>query len=170
MCPPTWHLRPKLLKYNHTAIILPPPGHTHGLPPTPLLSNGCCRTACNDQRSLCSLPQLDNANDFVDEYDWMGTFWSWSSRPAVAGAIVGTRLGLTDHSDDNQRVFGLKLDDEDRSRRAILPFFLFYRLVSSRFVSFFFSLCRCLNRCFFFCPLCPLFPSSVLFSSFHSPS
>ncbi|CAN0508608.1 unnamed protein product [Ectocarpus sp. 12 AP-2014] len=40
-------------------------------------------------------------------------------RPAVAGAIVGTRLGLTDHSDDNRRVFGLKLDDEDRSRQVI---------------------------------------------------
>lgn len=37
-------------------------------------------------------------------------------RPAVAGAIVGTRLGLTDHSEDNRRVFALKLDDEDRSR------------------------------------------------------
>ncbi|CAM9524762.1 unnamed protein product [Ascophyllum nodosum] len=39
-------------------------------------------------------------------------------RPAVAGAIVGTRLGLTDHAEDNRRVFGLRLDDEDRMRIA----------------------------------------------------
>eukprot|EP00903_Cladosiphon_okamuranus_P018184 g16729.t1 len=39
-------------------------------------------------------------------------------RPTVAGAIVGTRLGLTDHSEENRRVFGLKLDDEDLSRIA----------------------------------------------------
>lgn len=37
-------------------------------------------------------------------------------RPAVAGAIIGTRLGLTDHSEDNRRVFALRLDDEDLSR------------------------------------------------------
>ncbi|CAN0312384.1 unnamed protein product, partial [Laminaria digitata] len=39
-------------------------------------------------------------------------------RPGVAGAIVGTRLGLKDHSEDNKRVFALRLDDDDRSRIA----------------------------------------------------
>lgn len=37
---------------------------------------------------------------------------------AVAGAIVGIRLGLTEHLKDNQRVFNLKLDDEDRKAIA----------------------------------------------------
>jgi aryl-alcohol dehydrogenase-like predicted oxidoreductase len=37
-------------------------------------------------------------------------------RPAVAGVIVGVRLGLSDHLDDTVRVFGLVLDDEDRDR------------------------------------------------------
>ena len=34
-------------------------------------------------------------------------------RPAVAGAIVGVRLGVTDHREDNARVFGFILDAED---------------------------------------------------------
>jgi aryl-alcohol dehydrogenase-like predicted oxidoreductase len=37
-------------------------------------------------------------------------------RPAVAGVIVGVRLGLSDHLDDNLRVFDLELDDDDRAR------------------------------------------------------
>jgi aryl-alcohol dehydrogenase-like predicted oxidoreductase len=37
-------------------------------------------------------------------------------RPAVAGVIVGVRLGLSDHLSDTMRVFGLTLDDEDRTR------------------------------------------------------
>lgn len=37
-------------------------------------------------------------------------------RPAVAGVIVGVRLGISDHLDDNLRVFDLDLDDEDRER------------------------------------------------------
>ena len=36
-------------------------------------------------------------------------------RPAVAGAILGRRLGLTDHREDDKRVFGLRLDAEDRA-------------------------------------------------------
>ncbi len=39
-------------------------------------------------------------------------------RPAVAGVIVGVRLGVTDHIEDNRRVFALQLDDEDRERIA----------------------------------------------------
>jgi len=39
-------------------------------------------------------------------------------RPAVAGVIVGCRLGVTEHIADNQRVFDLQLDDEDRGRIA----------------------------------------------------
>ena len=35
-------------------------------------------------------------------------------RPAVAGVIVGVRLGLAEHREDNARVFDLALDDEDR--------------------------------------------------------
>jgi aryl-alcohol dehydrogenase-like predicted oxidoreductase len=37
-------------------------------------------------------------------------------RPAVAGVIVGARLGLARHLDDNTRVFGFELDDEDLAR------------------------------------------------------
>ena len=42
-------------------------------------------------------------------------------RPAVAGVIVGVRLGLAEHREDNARVFELALDDEDRDRiQAVL--------------------------------------------------
>jgi aryl-alcohol dehydrogenase-like predicted oxidoreductase len=34
-------------------------------------------------------------------------------RPAVAGVIIGARLGITDHIDDNIRVFNLELDKDD---------------------------------------------------------
>jgi aryl-alcohol dehydrogenase-like predicted oxidoreductase len=37
-------------------------------------------------------------------------------RPAVAGVIVGVRLGVTDHHDDNARVFGFTLDSDDQQR------------------------------------------------------
>jgi aryl-alcohol dehydrogenase-like predicted oxidoreductase len=33
--------------------------------------------------------------------------------PKVAGVIVGIRLGLRDHREDNARVFGLQLDAQD---------------------------------------------------------
>jgi aryl-alcohol dehydrogenase-like predicted oxidoreductase len=36
-------------------------------------------------------------------------------RPAVAGVIVGARLGVAEHITDNARVFGLKLDADDLS-------------------------------------------------------
>jgi aryl-alcohol dehydrogenase-like predicted oxidoreductase len=36
-------------------------------------------------------------------------------RPAVAGVIVGARLGVTQHLTDNARVFGVKLDADDLS-------------------------------------------------------
>lgn len=36
-------------------------------------------------------------------------------RPAVAGVIVGTRLGLAEHRTDSARTFTFSLDDEDRS-------------------------------------------------------
>jgi aryl-alcohol dehydrogenase-like predicted oxidoreductase len=36
-------------------------------------------------------------------------------RPAVAGVIVGARLGVAQHLTDNARVFGVKLDAEDLS-------------------------------------------------------
>ncbi|MGH7058809.1 MAG: aldo/keto reductase, partial [Stellaceae bacterium] len=34
-------------------------------------------------------------------------------RPAVAGVIVGARLGVAEHIADNARVFGVALDDPD---------------------------------------------------------
>jgi aryl-alcohol dehydrogenase-like predicted oxidoreductase len=37
-------------------------------------------------------------------------------RPAVAGVIVGARLGVTEHLADNARVFGLELDFDDRAK------------------------------------------------------
>lgn len=37
-------------------------------------------------------------------------------KPAVAGAIVGVRLGLSEHLEENARVFDFKLDAEDYSR------------------------------------------------------
>jgi aryl-alcohol dehydrogenase-like predicted oxidoreductase len=36
-------------------------------------------------------------------------------RPAVAGVIIGVRLGLMDHIDDNARVFSFTLDEEDQT-------------------------------------------------------
>lgn len=36
-------------------------------------------------------------------------------RPAVAGAILGRRLGLTDHREDDKQVFALRLDSEDHA-------------------------------------------------------
>jgi aryl-alcohol dehydrogenase-like predicted oxidoreductase len=36
-------------------------------------------------------------------------------RPAVAGVIVGARLGVAEHVTDNARVFGVKLDADDLS-------------------------------------------------------
>ena len=35
-------------------------------------------------------------------------------RPAVAGVIVGARLGVAEHIADNARVFRIRLDDDDR--------------------------------------------------------
>ncbi|HIK26548.1 MAG: aldo/keto reductase [Oscillatoriaceae bacterium SKW80] len=37
-------------------------------------------------------------------------------KPAVAGAIVGVRLGLSEHLEENARVFDFKLDAEDYSQ------------------------------------------------------
>jgi aryl-alcohol dehydrogenase-like predicted oxidoreductase len=37
-------------------------------------------------------------------------------KPAVAGVIVGARLGVAEHIADNARVFGLTLDDQDRAQ------------------------------------------------------
>lgn len=35
--------------------------------------------------------------------------------PAVAGVIIGTRLGVAEHTAENARVFAVNLDDEDRA-------------------------------------------------------
>lgn len=37
-------------------------------------------------------------------------------RPAVAGVIIGARLGIAEHRQDNARVFELKLDGQDREK------------------------------------------------------
>jgi aryl-alcohol dehydrogenase-like predicted oxidoreductase len=37
-------------------------------------------------------------------------------RPAVAGVIVGTRLGVAEHIAENLRIFALRLDETDRTR------------------------------------------------------
>ena len=36
-------------------------------------------------------------------------------KPQVAGVIIGARLGITEHMEDNNKVFGLKLDQDDIS-------------------------------------------------------
>ena len=36
-------------------------------------------------------------------------------RPQVAGVIIGARLGIANHTEDNDKAFDLKLDDEDIS-------------------------------------------------------
>ena len=36
-------------------------------------------------------------------------------KPQVAGVIIGARLGITEHMEDNSKVFGLKLDQNDIS-------------------------------------------------------
>jgi aryl-alcohol dehydrogenase-like predicted oxidoreductase len=36
-------------------------------------------------------------------------------KPQVAGVIIGARLGITNHREDNSKVFELKLDQEDIS-------------------------------------------------------
>lgn len=36
-------------------------------------------------------------------------------QPAVGGVIVGARLGVAEHREDNLRVFGFQLDDDDRA-------------------------------------------------------
>lgn len=37
-------------------------------------------------------------------------------KPSVAGVIIGTRLGISEHRDDNLRVFDIQLDSEDYSQ------------------------------------------------------
>jgi aryl-alcohol dehydrogenase-like predicted oxidoreductase len=37
-------------------------------------------------------------------------------KPAVGGVIIGVRLGIANHRDDNARVFSFRLDDDDNSR------------------------------------------------------
>jgi aryl-alcohol dehydrogenase-like predicted oxidoreductase len=37
-------------------------------------------------------------------------------KPAVAGVIIGARLGISDHRDDNTRVFNFKLSHDDKSK------------------------------------------------------
>jgi hypothetical protein len=34
----------------------------------------------------------------------------------VAGVIIGARLGISDHREDNVLVFGLALDEQDREQ------------------------------------------------------
>ena len=41
-------------------------------------------------------------------------------RPAVAGVILGVRLGVSEHLDDNSRAFDISLSDEDRERIEVV--------------------------------------------------
>ncbi len=41
-------------------------------------------------------------------------------KPQVAGVIIGTRLGISEHRQDNSRVFDLHLDSEDKSKINIV--------------------------------------------------
>ena len=41
-------------------------------------------------------------------------------RPAVAGVIIGTRLGLSNHIEDNLRTFSFALDAEDDERIEVV--------------------------------------------------
>ena len=36
-------------------------------------------------------------------------------KPQVAGVIIGARLGITDHIEDNSKVFDLKIEQDDIS-------------------------------------------------------
>ena len=36
-------------------------------------------------------------------------------KPAVAGVIIGTRLGISDHKEENSKVFNVHLDSDDKS-------------------------------------------------------
>jgi aryl-alcohol dehydrogenase-like predicted oxidoreductase len=36
------------------------------------------------------------------------------SKATVAGVIIGVRLGIVNHIDDNNNIFGFSLDDSDR--------------------------------------------------------
>lgn len=40
----------------------------------------------------------------------------WGRRPAVAGVIVGARLGVTEHRAENARIFSFQLDAVDWAR------------------------------------------------------
>ncbi|KAI0093197.1 Aldo/keto reductase [Irpex rosettiformis] len=37
-------------------------------------------------------------------------------QPAVGAVLIGTRMGITDHTEDNHKVMSLRLDDEDRAK------------------------------------------------------
>ena len=37
-------------------------------------------------------------------------------RPQVAGVIIGARLGIAEHREDNSKVFDVKLDGQDLKR------------------------------------------------------
>jgi aryl-alcohol dehydrogenase-like predicted oxidoreductase len=41
-------------------------------------------------------------------------------KPSVGGVIVGARLGIAEHIADNERVFALRLDDDDTDRIAAI--------------------------------------------------
>jgi len=41
-------------------------------------------------------------------------------RPSVAGVIVGVRLGVAEHLEDNAQVFGFELDPEDLDEIELL--------------------------------------------------
>lgn len=50
----------------------------------------------------------------VPSLAWVLTFWLLNVQPAVAGSMVGVRLGLSEHVQDTNAVFSLDLDDDDK--------------------------------------------------------
>lgn len=65
-------------------------------------------------RTLNSIA-LKHSERFDSKYSISNVAVKWVlDQPAVGGAIVGVRLGLREHLASNERVFSLKLDDEDR--------------------------------------------------------
>ncbi|MGI0037886.1 MAG: aldo/keto reductase [Nitrososphaera sp.] len=68
----------------------------------------------------------DLFQELLEALDWIAKKHSVSianvatryilDKPAVAGVIIGARLGITNHAEDNSRVFDIKLDGDDLSR------------------------------------------------------
>ena len=112
------------------------------------LAAGCCRNGISGSRSphaaASTTASLRKYKQMVDAWGGWGLFQELLSalkriadkhrvsianiavryildRPAVAGVIVGTRLGVAEHREENARSFDVTLDTEDHAEiEAIL--------------------------------------------------